>query len=65
MWGWRGCVQGSESMSKYRNYLKNGHIIIKKHLKTKSNILFWDDIEGAVLTVQGPYLNIEQSNKNG
>ena len=37
----------------------------ERYPKTKSNILCSDDIEGAVLTVQGPYLNIEQSNKNG
>ena len=36
---------------------------LEKYPKIISNILCWDDIEEAVLTVQGPYLNIEQSNK--
>ena len=63
MWSWRGCVQGSGSMSKYRDYLENGHIIKKKYWNTMSDILCWHNIEGAVLMVQGPYLNIEHSPK--
>ena len=63
MWSWRGCVQGSGSMFKYRNYLKNGQIIKKKYAETKSDFYCWHNIEQAVLMVQGPYLNIEHSPK--
>ena len=65
MQSWRGCIQGSGSMSKYRNQLKDSQKIRKKYPKNKTDILCCHDIEVAVLIVQGPYLNIEQSNKNG
>ena len=35
----------------------------EKYPKTKSNILPWYTIEGAVLMVQGSYLNLEHSPK--
>ena len=65
MQSWRGCIQGSGSMSKYRNQLKESQKIRKRYPKNKTDILYCHDIEVAVLIVQGPYLNIEQSNKNG
>ena len=64
MLSWRGCVQDSGSISKYRNQMKSGQKIRKKYPKTKSDILCLHDIEGAVLMVEGPYLNIEHSHKN-
>ena len=63
MWSWRGCVQDSGSMSKYRNQLKISQKIRKKYPKNKSDILCCHDIEVAVFIVQGLYLNIEQSHK--
>ena len=65
MQSWRGYIQGSGSMSKYRNQLKDSQKIRKRYPKNKTDILCCHDIEVAVLIVQGPYLNIERSNKNG
>ena len=46
--------------------MKSGQKIRKNTQKlSKSDILCWHDIEGGVLIVQGPYLNIEHSHKNG
>ena len=65
MQSWRGCIQGSGSMSRDRNQLKDSQKIGNKYPKNKTDILCCHDIEVAVLIVQGPYLNIKQSNKNG
>ena len=35
MWSWRGCVQGSGLISKYRNQLKNGQKIRKNTQKLR------------------------------
>ena len=36
---------------------------LEKYPKTKSYILYWHDIEGAVLMAESPYLNIDQRHK--
>jgi hypothetical protein len=66
MLSWRGCVQGSASISKYSNLLINGQKFRKKYSKNRSIILLCcHDIEGAVFMVQGPHVNIEKGQNNG
>ena len=50
MWSWRGCVQGSGSISKYSNQLKNNQKIWKKNPKNKSDILYCHDMDVAVMS---------------
>ena len=65
MLSWRGCVQDSGSISKYSNQMKSGQKIRKNTQKLR--VIFSVDMifEGAMLMVQGTYLNIEQNHKNG
>ena len=44
---WRGCVQGSGSISKYRNQLKDGQKIRKKYPKNQNGIFCCHDLAEA------------------